>query len=648
MKDKPILFSLPQNLSINALQVGLGCEIRDTYHYWLTELSELEQTDFSANNHPHHGNWAYFPWRNEAIHIPEQDDFRNIFFSRNYPIIDKKTQNKLWDMKVAIAGLSVGSNIAIELVKAGVSKLKIADFDTLAPSNNNRITGGSIFQIGENKSALLAKKLYELNPYCEIEQFPEGLTEDNLEDFVRGCDIIVDEIDSFPLKNRLRDFIHSEKGKHTILLQGADLGENPIVEIEGYHDPKFGGRVHELDIHKILHNNPTKLQSTRMLVSIVGRENIPSSFLQNFINIKQGKQRYWAQLGLAATAVGAKMAGIVIEIAKGNADKLRRFSRLELGEIKDPEETFVNTMFDKEFGYISWPKRTLFSSDEALLSLARESGNKNKLTLNIGDLTIAIEEIHGNNITDEELSIIHKARHSYSRWGDDLSFLLNDPTDFHWKLGVWETSHLIASVEGPNNFHKLYALKKTYLSFNQLKLLKEQNNLPLELAAWNIKHAKTGENKTLWNTFTMWINNNQKYGNIATTTRFCTISERKNESQIEKEAAAITFAAMQLFTSETTPPDLILNIITKPSLKKVFPIKYDKKAVTPAFHQAGIALGLARSWKTILDQTNPIYTFYASKVPKYFTQNPMLYITHADQWRQSSINLLKEAKEKYK
>ena len=647
MKDKPVIFSLPQNLSIDAIQVGFACKTRDNYHYWLAELSEIEGTDLSANNHPHHGNWAYFPWRNEAIHIPEEQDFRKIFYSRNYPIIERQTQNKLWNTKVAIAGLSVGSNIAIELVKAGIHKLNIADFDTLAPSNNNRITGGSVFQIGENKTALLAKKLYELNPYCEIEQFSQGLTNDNFDQFVHGCDIIIDEIDSFQIKNKIRDYIHSEKGKYTILLQGADLGETPIVEIETFDDPKFGGRVNELDIHKIIFNNPSKLDATKMLIAIVGKENIPSSFLQNFIDIKRQKQTYWAQLGLAATSVSAKMAGMVIEIARGNTDQLKRISKIELREIKDPEGQSTLATFDKEFGYAPTVVKTLFTQDEAQLQIRREIGERNRLILHIGNLVITIGEIPGNKLTNEELHIIHKARHSYKRWGNDLSFLLNDPTDKQWEEGNYETTHLIAAIDGPDNFHKLYALRKNFLSYEKLCSLAEQNSLPLEFAPWYVINNKTGEKQHLWSAFQTWKQKQGSRGNIITDTRFCTLSQRGNQSELEKDAAAITFAAMQLFTSATAPPEVIFNVITKPSIQKVFMLKHEKRTFTPAFDKAGIALGLNNSWKTTLDIDNPTYLFYANKVPKYFTQDPMVYITKTDIWRQKAINLLKAAKRKY-
>jgi predicted ThiF/HesA family dinucleotide-utilizing enzyme len=648
MVQKPIIFTLPHHLSPDSIANGFDCNIRDTYHYWIQELSELEHNDLSSNNHPHHGNWAYFSWRNELIHIPEPDAFRKIFFSRNFPIIDQQTQNKLWDMQVAIAGLSVGSNIAIELVKTGVRRIKIADFDTLAPSNNNRITGGSIFQIGENKAELLAKKLYELNPYCEIELFPHGLTDENFDQFVHNCDIIIDEIDAFPLKNKLRDHIHSEEGKHTILLQGADLGETPIVEVERHHDPKFGNRVHELDVHNILYGNPTKLESTKMLVTIVGKENIPAPFLQNFINIKRKKQTYWAQVGLAATAVAAKITSLTVEIARGNSDKLKPFYQLNLRETHATNDQEIRQLFDKEFGYIKQKPCILFSRDEAMLPITRSYGTRKTLTLTIGNMHITIGEIPGNNLTDEELTTIHKARHSYRRWGDDLSFLINDPTDTQWYEGTWETTHLLASLEGPNNFHKLYALRKTYLSYEQLCLFAEQDNLPLEFAPWNIINKKTGEKQDLWSAFQKWRDQNGIQGNIVTATRFCTISQRENHSELEKEAAAITFAAMQLFTSETTSPDYILNIITKPSLRKVFSIKNGKNPITPAFHPAHKTFAMGSSHRTFLDEKHPTYTHYASKVPKYFAQEPMVYITEANTWRQSAIKLLKTAQAKYK
>ena len=90
---------------------------------------------------------------------------RNNIFERNCSGITEKLQQKT----VAIAGLGgLGSNAAIALVRAGIGKLIIVDFDKVELSNLNR---QHYFQsdLGRLKSEALRDHLININPDIKLE-----------------------------------------------------------------------------------------------------------------------------------------------------------------------------------------------------------------------------------------------------------------------------------------------------------------------------------------------------------------------------------------------------------------------------------------------------------------------------------------------
>ncbi len=145
-----------------------------------------------------------------------------------------KRRRRVGRIKVGIAGLSVGSSITRALAMTGVQHLRIADFDTIAPSNNNRLRMGSVRDVGERKATILARELYEFNPYIDLQVFHAGVTDANVDAFLDGLDVLVDHIDDLPCKLRLR----AEAARRgVIVLMGTDrrgtllLGFDPHAHV---------------------------------------------------------------------------------------------------------------------------------------------------------------------------------------------------------------------------------------------------------------------------------------------------------------------------------------------------------------------------------------------------------------------------------
>ena len=104
-------------------------------------------------------------------------------------------QKKLDIASVAVCGLGgLGSNIAIALVRAGVGKLNIIDFDSVDISNLNR---QQYFpdQLGKPKTDAMRDTLERIAPYCSITSHNVKLTEENIPVLLKDADIIVEAFD---------------------------------------------------------------------------------------------------------------------------------------------------------------------------------------------------------------------------------------------------------------------------------------------------------------------------------------------------------------------------------------------------------------------------------------------------------------------
>ncbi len=113
-------------------------------------------------------------------------------FSRNVPGTTAVLQKAI----VGIAGCGgLGSNAAVALVRAGIGKLILADFDKVEISNLNR---QYYFQsdIGAPKVRALKKHLLDINPNVELVTRQVRLTPENLPELFREADILIEAFDN--------------------------------------------------------------------------------------------------------------------------------------------------------------------------------------------------------------------------------------------------------------------------------------------------------------------------------------------------------------------------------------------------------------------------------------------------------------------
>lgn len=149
--------------------------------------------------------WAWFPWRRTLVSVPPPAAFRRLRLDRNRNKITQAEQDRFGALRIGVVGLSVGHAIAHTLAQEGLcGSLRLADLDSIELSNLNRIPA-SVCDLGVNKAVVVARRVAELDPYLDTEVYPEGMTEECIDQFFAGLDLVIEECDSLDMKIRIRE-----------------------------------------------------------------------------------------------------------------------------------------------------------------------------------------------------------------------------------------------------------------------------------------------------------------------------------------------------------------------------------------------------------------------------------------------------------
>ncbi len=277
-----------------------------------SDLNDFLETHKQDQTMDDCGKWFYFPWSNELVHFLEEPLHLEMRTGRNKNLILKEEQEKYYNSSVAIAGLSVGSHIASVLTMTGGPKnLHLADLDTISGSNLNRIRTKTS-AVGSNKAILVARQIYEVNPYAQITIYPKGITEGNLQKFIQNTDLIIEEMDQPYFKLKIRE---AAKASKIPLIMGTDNGDNIFVDIERYDtNPDlsiFNGLAGDITSDKLKSLSPKELPRTA--ARLAGAELATTRMQESVLEV--GKTLYsWPQLGTAANLCGSVVAYIVRKI----------------------------------------------------------------------------------------------------------------------------------------------------------------------------------------------------------------------------------------------------------------------------------------------------------------------------------------------
>ncbi len=186
--------------------------------------------------------FVYFPWRRTLVRMLGPRAYRRLRLDRNRNKITIEEQERLRSLRVGVVGLSVGHAIAHALALGGLcGELRLADFDRLETSNLNRIPG-TVLDLGVNKAAVAARRIAEVDPYLLTEILVQGVDEANVERFLEGLDVVVEECDALDVKVLVREV--ARRRRIPVLMETSDRGLFDVERFDLEADrPLFHGLV---------------------------------------------------------------------------------------------------------------------------------------------------------------------------------------------------------------------------------------------------------------------------------------------------------------------------------------------------------------------------------------------------------------------
>jgi len=149
----------------------------------------------------------------------------NAYLSREERVI-------LESVRIGVAGAGgLGSNCAAHLVRAGIRRLVIADFDIVVESNLNR----QFFfrgQVGRKKIDALRENLLRIEPSLELEMHDMKLDSGNVSALFADCDIVAEAFDSAASKSMLLNTL-LPSGKTVVAVSGiAGWGNSNAITVK--------------------------------------------------------------------------------------------------------------------------------------------------------------------------------------------------------------------------------------------------------------------------------------------------------------------------------------------------------------------------------------------------------------------------------
>ena len=246
---------------------------------------EIEPYNHCLNSY---GSWVYYPWRRMVVHLLPKEAFRQVRTNRNQEKITAAEQALLLKKCIGVIGLSVGHSAAITLVQEGIcGEIRIADFDTIALSNLNRLRT-SLVHLDLKKTTAAYRDIMEIDPYITVKIYPQGMNDQNIESFFLEdgkIDLLVEECDTLPVKIKSRLF--AKKNGIPVVMDTNDRG---LIDIE-----RFDQEPNREIFHRIFKNShsdflsdlpqPEKLE---VIVKLLGGRESLSAAMQDSIQ-KLGK-----------------------------------------------------------------------------------------------------------------------------------------------------------------------------------------------------------------------------------------------------------------------------------------------------------------------------------------------------------------------
>lgn len=257
-----------------------------------------------------YGVWVYYSWSKRLVHMLDEKEFIDLRTAANRHKITTAERDLLGTKKVGVIGLSVGQSVSVTIaMERGCGELRLADFDTLELNNLNRIRTG-VQNLGILKVISVAREIAEIDPFFKVVIYPDGITEENINDFfTKGgkLDAVIDECDGVDVKILCR--MKARELDVPVLMEASDRGTLDVERFDLEPDrPIMHGWLKHLRLDmKVLKSLKTSEEKLPYMLPISGMETLSPRMKASMVEIEQTITT-WPQLATAVTLGGALTA----------------------------------------------------------------------------------------------------------------------------------------------------------------------------------------------------------------------------------------------------------------------------------------------------------------------------------------------------
>lgn len=172
-------------------------------------------------------------------------------FDRMGRLVGDDVMTRLRKTHAMVIGLGgVGSWAAESLVRSGVGKVTVVDFDEICITNANRQLHAIQGFVGQKKAKVMAERLRKINPQAEIIDLPIFFNEENKDQIMNvQPDYVLDAIDNLTAKCFLLNYCRENKIK-VITTGGSGAKLDPsrikIVDLAETHTDPMAHQVRKI------------------------------------------------------------------------------------------------------------------------------------------------------------------------------------------------------------------------------------------------------------------------------------------------------------------------------------------------------------------------------------------------------------------
>lgn len=125
-------------------------------------------------------------------------------YERNFYALTEAEFALLRSKRVAVIGCGgLGGHIIDQLCRLGIGGIRAVDGDIFEPSNLNRQLLCEMDLLGTPKAHAAADWIHRVNPDVQVETIATYLGEDNAQQLISGCDVVLDALDNIPSRKIL-------------------------------------------------------------------------------------------------------------------------------------------------------------------------------------------------------------------------------------------------------------------------------------------------------------------------------------------------------------------------------------------------------------------------------------------------------------